>query len=127
MARVVQVMPNRILTVEELKLLAKPLLESVRARLRKLSGGDPDLHFALRRKLAKELTYDERSGPNERRKLKALKRAQQDDKCAMCTDLLPAKGAILDRIAAMAGYTNENTQLLCPACDAKTQADRGYR
>ena len=120
-------MPNRILTREELIKLARPLLKSVRTRLLKLSNGDAELHFALRRKLAKELTYDERSGPNERRKLKTAQRARQNNRCAMCGGLLPAKGAILDRLEAMAGYTSENTQLLCPSCDADTQAKRGYR
>jgi hypothetical protein len=54
-------MANRQLTKAELQEVVAPLLTSVRARLVKLSGGDPALLWALRRKHAKELTYDERS------------------------------------------------------------------
>jgi len=50
-------MTNRRLSESELK-QAHKLLESVRGRLRKLSSGDPELFFAFRRKVAKELTYD---------------------------------------------------------------------
>ena len=56
-------MANRQLTQEELVQMFRPILEEVRARLRDASGGDPQLLWALRRKLAKELTYDERGKP----------------------------------------------------------------
>ncbi len=49
-----------------------------------MSHGDPELLFAYRRKLFKELTYDERSKPSVRRRLKAIKRAEQHGLCAVC-------------------------------------------
>lgn len=103
-----------------------PLLTDVRARLTELAAGDDDLHWALRRKLSKELVYDERSKPMQRRALKARKRKAQDGRCADCLEPLPASGAVLDRSRAMAGYTFENTRLLCPACDTRIQRERGY-
>lgn len=97
----------------------------MKKRLVDLSAGDDDLLWALRRKLFKELTYDERGKPMQRRKLKELKRAEQDNKCAACPASLPAKYLVLDRIKAMKGYTADNTRLLCQACDTKIQIERG--
>ena len=62
-------MANRQLTPEELK-HANALLDEIRIRLETLSAGDKNLLFAYRRKIFKELTYDERSKPMARRKLK---------------------------------------------------------
>lgn len=55
-------MPNRTLTPLELA-HANELLSEIRQRLAALSAGDAELEFALRRKIAKELGYDERSKP----------------------------------------------------------------
>lgn len=118
-------MANRILTKDELGKAAEFLIE-INARLAALSGGDPDLLFAFRRKIAKQLTYGERSGPMARRKLKAQKRKEQNDCCAMCKRPLPEKYAVLDRFEAAKGYNAENTRLICEPCDRKTQAERGY-
>jgi UTP:GlnB (protein PII) uridylyltransferase len=52
-------MPNRNLTSDELK-RANALLADIRERLDSLAAGDPLLLFAYRRKVAKELGYDER-------------------------------------------------------------------
>lgn len=74
----------------------KPLLERVRADLQALSGGDEELRWALRRTLAKELTYDERSKPMQRRALKARKRKAQAGLCKSCGEALPgAPGATI--------------------------------
>src|SRR5262245_2000934 len=110
-------MPNRQLTRDELQTLFRPLLEDVRGRLRSLSADDERLLFALRRKLAKELGYDERGKPMQRRQLKAGKRALQRGKCAICSELLPEKNVVLDRLEAKAGYTEANTRLICRSCD----------
>src|SRR3712207_5114546 len=71
------VLPNRRLAPEELA-RAQVLLDWIRAQLLSLSGGDPDLLFAYRRKVYKELTYDERDKPMVRRQLKAKKRFEQN-------------------------------------------------
>jgi hypothetical protein len=119
-------MANRRLTPQELTQLFKPLIDEVRGRLEALAAGDTELHWALRRKLAKELVYDERRKPLERRKLKALKRAEQENRCAVCSEQLPEKYVTLDRFEAMKGYTAENTRLICEVCDRKIQVERGY-
>ncbi len=77
--------------------------------------------YALRRKLYKELSYDERGKPMHRRALKAKKRAMQNSLCALCADLLPEKDVVLDRFEAKNGYTMVNTQLICRACDTVKQ------
>jgi len=120
-------MPNRQLTPEELDKIVAPLIDEVRSKLISLSGGDADLHWALRRKLAKTLSYDERSSPMHRRNLKAKKRQEQGGKCAVCSHDLPAKYVVLDRFEAMKGYTAENTRLICRDCDERIQQERGYR
>jgi hypothetical protein len=119
-------MANRQLTGEELEALAAPLLNEVRARLVTLSAGDTQLLWALRRKLAKKLGYDERGKPMYRVALKR-KRRDQENLCAICRGILPFDGAVLDRLEAMSGYTDINTRLVCPSCDAKVQRERGYK
>jgi hypothetical protein len=69
-------MPNRRLTAPGLQ-LANELLARIRDNLELLSAGDPELLFAYRRKVFKELTYDERDKPMFRRKLKSVKRKEQ--------------------------------------------------
>ncbi len=120
-------MPNRNLTREELKEKFAPLINEVRKRLLELSNGDDDLRWALRRKLSKELAYDERGKPGHRRKLKELKRQEQNGLCAVCKSPLPESYIVLDRFEAMKGYTQENTRLLCQTCDTRIQSERGYK
>lgn len=118
-------MPNPRLTPNQLE-LARTLLDEVRDQLRALSGGDPELLFAYRRKLAKELTYDERSKPIERRRLKLVKMKEQGGLCPLCNEALPERGAVLDRTRAIDGYTAANTRLVHAACDTAQQAAKGY-
>jgi len=66
-------MPNRRLAADEL-IVARAVLKRLRARLVALSAGDEDLLWALRRKIFKELIYDERGKPMQRRALKLVKR-----------------------------------------------------
>jgi ribosomal protein L44E len=120
-------MPNRQLSAPELETQARPLLARVRARLEELAGADADLLWALRSKLYKELIYDERGKPMARRALKKLKRREQNGRCALCPAQLPTKGAVMDRLEAMDGYTPANTRLLCTECDSNIQAKRGFK
>jgi hypothetical protein len=118
-------MPNRRLSPEELAKV-RALLDTVRAQLKALSGDDADLLFAYRRKLYKELTYDERDKPMVRRQLKALKRGEQRGICPLCQKPLPETYCVLDRLEAAAGYTPQNTRLICRECDIQAQASKGY-
>jgi hypothetical protein len=115
-----------MLSKDEL-LVARQLLEQVTTRLDELSNGDSELLFAYRRNIAKELTYAERSSPMVRRRLKILKRKEQNGLCWKCGQTLPEKYVVLDRIAAAAGYVPENTHLICEPCDRLIQASRGYK
>ena len=72
-------MPNRNLNSSELK-RANGLLGEIRSRLLELAEGDPLLLFAYRRKVMKELGYDEGGKPMARRKIKILKWALQGAK-----------------------------------------------
>jgi hypothetical protein len=118
-------MPNRNLNADELK-RANELLRDIRERLISLSGGDPLLLFAYRRKVVKELGYDERGKPGARAKLKALKWGQQNGKCPDCLEPLPQKYSELDRKNAVDGYTAENTELVHAKCHQVRQAAKGY-
>ena len=118
-------MGNRRLNDDELE-NARRLLEYVRRKLMALSGGDKDLLFAYRRKIYKELIYDERSKPMVRRKLKKTKFTEQNGKCAICEEPLPDKYSVLDRLKAADGYTTENTRLIHQNCDTSAQAAKGY-
>ena len=120
-------MSTRILTDDERERLFAPLMDDIRKRLEKLSGGDTQLLWALRRKLTKELGYDERGKPMHRKILKLKKMASQKGLCAVCDEILPEKNSVLDRLQAMAGYTEANTRLICRPCDIRIQEKRGYR
>ena len=117
---------NRQLSPEERERLFAPLIGMVRERLDALSGGDPELRFALNRKLFKDLSYDERGKPMERKILKALKRGEQGGLCTECRKALPETDAVLDRLSAMGGYTADNTRLICSPCDRRIQHGRGF-
>jgi len=119
-------MPTRKLTKIEIEQLFRPLYESVSTRLGKLGRNDSELLFALRRKLAKSLIYDERGTPMHRRRIKMLKREEQQGQCTVCCQALPKRGAVLDRFEAMRGYTLEDTRLLCSECDSRVQEERNF-
>lgn len=118
-------MPNRQLSPEEL-VIANMLLAEIRTKLEALSGGNRDLLFAFRRKVYKELTYDERSKPTVRRKLKNDKWKEQKGLCAICRKELPTTYTVLDRSNAADGYTSENTRLIHQECDVSHQVSKGY-
>ena len=118
-------MPNRNLTLEELN-RANKLLAYIRQRLALLAGDDRLLLFAYRRKVVKELGYDERSKPSTRARLKQLKWEQQSGQCAHCKNELPLKYSELDRKNAADGYTKENTELVHAKCHQARQAAKRY-
>jgi UTP:GlnB (protein PII) uridylyltransferase len=118
-------MTNRNLSSSELA-NANGLIVRIRQELEVLSAGDPQLLFAYRRKIHKELGYDERGKPMHRKLLKLKKMIQQSSKCAICDGILPDKYCVLDRLNAIDGYTIENTRLIHAECDTKVQSERGY-
>jgi hypothetical protein len=118
-------MPNRKLLPLEIAAAVK-LHDSTRNRLDKLSASDPELLFALRRRLIVKLTHDERGTPAHRNRIKRLKRVEQKGICALCPDELPLKYAELDRLNASAGYTMENTRLVHHDCHIKDQKQKAY-
>jgi hypothetical protein len=119
-------MPNRNLDAEELK-HANALLFNIREQLKTLAGDDRLLLFAYRRKVVKELGYDERGKPGARGKLKSLKWGLQNRKCAECSEELPLKYSELDRKNAADGYTEENTELVHAKCHQARQAAKKYK
>jgi hypothetical protein len=119
-------MSNPQLTKEQRERLFMPLFEHIKGRLDQLSNGDSRLLWALRRKLAKELTYLERGKPSQRKRLKEQKFSEQVAFCAICGNLLPFKETELDRIDAFGGYTRENTRLVHHKCHREQQKQRGF-
>lgn len=118
-------MANRRLTEKEL-VKVRALLNDIRAKLMKLSGNDKELLFAYRRKVFKELNYDERRKPMTRRALKGKKWKEQRGLCALCNEELPDSYTVLDRLNAVDGYTFENTRLIHQDCDVLHQKSKGY-
>lgn len=119
-------MASRRLTNEELH-RANLLLDDVRVRLLDLGRGDPELLFAYRRKLWKELSYDERSKPAYRAKLKRQVWSMQGGKCACCQCDFPVTYSVLDRFEAHNGYISSNVRLICQECDRRVQTERGFQ
>lgn len=118
-------MRNRQLTPEELS-KAQSLLKDIRTKLEELSGNDLHLYFAYRRKIYKELTYDERGKPAYRKQLKESKRKEQNNRCPICHKNLPQTYTVLDRFEAALGYTESNTQLIHQSCDISIQKKANY-
>lgn len=114
-------MATRKLTKTEIADLFQPLYQDVSRRLEELSAGESSLLWALRRKLAKTLSYNERGTPMHRRKIKLLKFKEQNGLCAECGKPLPTRDTILDRLDAMKGYTVENTRLMCRRATTKSK------
>jgi hypothetical protein len=119
-------MANPQLTKQQREEIFTPLFRKITEELDRLSSGDPDLLFALRRKLAKELIYKERGVPMVRVRLKAQKMKEQNGLCAICGKPLPDKGSELDRSVAKLGYTPENTRLVHHDCHIEDQIRKKY-
>ena len=119
-------MTNPMLNSQQL-LLANHILNRVRADILSAALGDSDTLFALRRKIAKELSYDERGKPAQRKRLKHLMRRKQNGFCALCTSSLPEKNCVLDRIEAKVGYREDNVRLLCQVCDFSVQSQKDFK
>ena len=119
-------MPNPQLNEIQLK-QAHKLIAKFRKEIETLAKNNPKAIFAFRRKIYKELMYDERSKPMERKKLKDKMRKKQKGVCPLCRQGLPERGAILDREEAIRGYTEKNVRLICLNCDKKVQEERGYK
>ena len=117
-------MATRKLSEEERK-LAQKALSNVREFLTNAAGSDSELLWALRRYVYIRLQHDERGKPQQRRILKLKKKASQRNLCAECGSELPERGAELDRLDPMLGYTEGNTRLLYHECHRKLQAERG--
>ena len=84
-------MPNRTLSPDEL-LHANELLEEIRARLKSIAGGDSALLFAYRRKIYKELTYDERGEAGASPETEGVQAGPASGSvCRMCR---PATGSV---------------------------------
>jgi rubrerythrin len=101
---------------------ARALLEELRGKIDDAAAGDEALRFQMKRYIAKRLEFDERGTPTYRKRLKEQKRESQKGLCASCEEELPVAGAELHRVRAIAGYTTENTRLLCPRCHANAEA-----
>jgi hypothetical protein len=118
-------MANRNLDAEELK-RAHLLIDEIRKQIERLAGGDSGLQFAYRRKIYKELIYDERLKPIARRKIKIQKFDEQRGKCAHCHEDMSIQYSELDRRNAVDGYTIENTELVHGKCHQARQAAKRY-
>lgn len=119
-------MANPQLTKQQREEIFAPLFKKIKEELDVLSAGDPDLLFALRRKLVKDLGYLERGVPMMRVRLKAQKMKEQEGLCAVCGKALPEKGSELDRFEAKLGYTPENTRLVHHDCHIEDQSKKKY-
>lgn len=118
-------MPRIRLTPEQAE-AANTLLKEIEERLEKMSGGNAQLLFSLRRRIYIRLSYAERGDPAHRKKLKEMKWKEQRGKCAIGGEDLPVTGAELDRKDPILGYTPENTQLVCHEHHREQQAKRGF-
>jgi hypothetical protein len=108
-------MANRNLSPDELK-CAHSVIVEVRRKIDELTAGDSGLRFAYRRKIYKELIYDECLKPMARRKIKIQKFDEQRGKCAHCHEDMSIQYSELDRKKAADGYTIENTELVHAKC-----------
>lgn len=119
-------MANYRLNTDELA-TARELLNDIRQQLTALANGSDDLLFAFRRKIYKELSYDERLSPAKRKRLKKRKWHAQDGDCPLCGNKLKKYTGELDRFKAKDSYTEANTRLVHHACHVKDQRKKGFK
>jgi hypothetical protein len=119
-------MNNPRLSKEDREDLFKPLFSEIVNMIVEASDGDEDRLWALRRKIAKELVYLERSRPSDRARLKKLMMSKQGGRCAICEKELPEKGSELDRFVAKFGYIESNVRLVHHECHINDQAAKRY-
>lgn len=119
-------MPNPQLNKAQIK-QAHSLLDKIRKQIVVLAKDSPELIFAFRKKIRKELTYDERSKPVVRKKLKGLMWKKQNGICPLCNKELPLRYTVLDRTEAIKGYVEQNVRLIHSDCDRMVQEERGYK
>jgi hypothetical protein len=67
------------LTAEQIEKLHRPIFTDALAKVAIAANGDPELQFALIRKMAKGFSYEERSTPAHRKRLKRQKYAEQNE------------------------------------------------
>ena len=103
------------------------LIEEVKDKLQALAQGDPRRLFAFRRKVYKELVYEERSTPMKRRALRARLHTAQGGVCFVCKKTHEAGFMVLDRVDPVLGYVDTNVELVCSDCDRQRQTERGFR
>lgn len=108
------------------------LLERIRAEIDQIAAGDSMTAFQVRRYIAKQLMYDERGTPTERKIKKALLYERQKGLCGLCGKPMEKKGNDLHRThETWRGYDvdgpNPNTILLHGECHNRQQEERGYR
>ena len=96
---------------------ADALFTRLKADLLALSGGDEDLLFNFRRKMYKELMYDERGTPLARQRLKKATWKLQEGKCAVCGKELAFEGSELERIYAPKGFVEGNVKVVHHECN----------
>ncbi|HTL63439.1 MAG TPA: hypothetical protein VL305_00450 [Pseudolabrys sp.] len=118
-------MATRHLDAKEQRKAAR-LLALIRLKLIGMSQSDPELLFAYRRKIYKELAYDERGKPSVRRKLKMLKWEEQGGRCALCRHKLPLRDSEMDRKKPMLGYTMKNITVVHHQCHRRQQEGRRF-
>lgn len=106
---------------------AQKAIGKIRKEIRKIANNDPNLIFAFRRKIYKELIYDERGKPLERKRLKEKIVKKQKGLCRICKRKLPSRGSVLDRREAIKGYNEKNVRLICEKCDRAVQEKRKFK
>jgi hypothetical protein len=114
------------LTREQRDKLYRPLHQRVLADLTATGKGAPEILWALRRKLARDLTYMERSTPAARKKLKARMFAKQNGRCALCGKQMIQRGAELDRFNPYDSYVENNVRLVHHDCHIADQECKHY-
>jgi pyruvate-formate lyase-activating enzyme len=75
----------------------RDLLEHIREEIHRIAMGDEKLAVQIRRYVSKQLMYDERGTPVERREKKVRLYERQKGLCALCSQPLELKRSELHR------------------------------
>lgn len=120
-------MANPTLNEKQRKKYFDPLFRLIKKRIKNLAVHNPDVAWALQRKLWKEISYLERGKPCARKKLKWQKWKSQGRKCSFCRKGLLLPNSILDRFKATKGYTSKNARVIHSKCDRALQKKRKFK
>ncbi len=104
---------------------ARKILEHIATEIDRISGGDEDLAFRVRRYVDARLQLKNRGSVQQREKLRKQLFAKQKGLCALCGEPFTELAGLHVHRVGPGGYTEMNCQLVHEGCHEKHHLAQG--